>query len=55
MRPQRLTTSGPKRDVGHKVPVHHVHVQQIGAGGFRRAHLLAQPAKSAERIEGAIG
>ena len=34
--------------------VHHVEVDEVGAGGDHLAHFLAEPRESAERIDGAI-
>ena len=43
VRAQRLHDVGTDRDVGHEVPVHHVDMDPVGAGGIDRAHLLAEP------------
>ena len=48
------TTVGPDGQVGHEVAVHHVDVDVVRPGRVDRAHLLAQRAKSADRMEGAI-
>ena len=44
----------PDRDVRDKMPIHHVHVQQVRAGLFDLAMSSPNAAKFAERIEGAI-
>ena len=42
MRAQRLHHVGAEGDVRHEMPVHHVEMDPVGAGGLDRAHLLAQ-------------
>jgi hypothetical protein len=42
------------RQVGHEMAVHDVDVDPVGAGLVDRAHFLAELAKSADRIEGAM-
>jgi hypothetical protein len=55
VRANRLHHHRADRDVGHEMPVHHIDMDPVGAGGVDRAHLLAQlRAKSAERIDGAM-
>jgi len=44
-RPQRRDDQRPDGDVGDKVTVHHVHMQEISAGRLRCLHLLAQTTK----------
>src|SRR5690606_15393022 len=40
---QGLDHGRPDGQVGHEVPVHHVHVDVVGAALVHGAHLLAQP------------
>src|SRR5262249_59021975 len=42
VRAQRLHHVGTDGDIGHEVPVHHVDMHPVGAGGVERAHLLAE-------------
>src|SRR6516225_5380446 len=42
MRPQRLHHLGANGDVGHKMAVHDVDMDPVGAGRVDRAHLLAE-------------
>ena len=43
VRLDRLAHQRPDGEVGHVMVVHHVEVDQVGAGGDHGAHLLAQP------------
>ena len=45
VRTQRLHHARPDGDVGDEVPVHHVDMNPVGAGGVDRAHLLAESGK----------
>ena len=49
-----FTTSGPMVMFGHEMPVHDIDMDPVAAGLVDGAHLLAEPAKSAERIDGAM-
>ncbi len=40
--------------LGYEVPIHHVHVDQIGAGGFDTRDFVSKPGKICERIDGAM-
>ena len=40
---QRLHDVRADGDIGHEMPVHHVDMHPVGAGGLDRAHLLAEP------------
>ena len=44
-RTQRPHHARPEGDVGHKAPVHHVHLDGVNPGSFGLAGLLAQPRK----------
>ena len=44
--PDALNDAGPKRQVRHEVPVHHVHVQQSRAGRARRRRSARPAAES---------
>ena len=41
-RPDRLHHVGADGDIGHEVPVHHVDMDPVGAGGFDCADFIAQ-------------
>ena len=53
-RAQRLHDVGADGDVGHEMAVHHVDMDPVGAGRVDGADLLAELAKSAARIDGAM-
>ena len=42
VRTHRLDDVGPVGNVGHEMPVHHVEMDPVGAGGVDGAHLLAE-------------
>ena len=42
VRAQRLDDVGAVGNVGHKVPVHHVEMDPVGAGRIDRADLVAE-------------
>ena len=44
-RPQRLHHRRPKRNVRHKMPIHHVHMHDRPAPTLRRGHLIGQMRK----------
>ena len=43
VRAQRLHDRGSDSDVRDEMPVHHVDMNPVGAGGVDGAHLLAEP------------
>ena len=47
MRPDRLYDVWPQGDVGHEMPVHHIHMNPVGARRLQRADFFAQPRKVA--------
>jgi hypothetical protein len=42
VRAQRLHHVGTDGNIGHEVPVHHVDMDPVGAGGVERTHFLAE-------------
>ena len=40
-RPQCLHDSGADGNIGHKMAIHHVDVDPVGAGGLNRAYFFA--------------
>ena len=52
--PDRFHHHRTHRDVGHKMAVHDIHMEPVGAGGLNRFDFFSQPGKSADNMEGAM-
>src|SRR5262245_47030084 len=51
-RPQRLDDYGAEGNVRHKMTIHHIHVDAVGAAPLGLGHLLAQPSEVSSENRG---